>query len=197
MANDIPVDTGTEDGILLSQIAAGGAAALEELSRRYSRTIRSVAFRILAAEAEADEVVQDVLWKVWRRALDYDPQRGTVATWITVITRRRAIDRLRTRQAWLRAVAQHPRRDSQVLPEVGDQELLRGRLRRVRKAFRELPAEQRRVLALAFFRDMSQREIAKATGIPLGTIKTRTNAAKKRLQQTLGSGEGVERSAAA
>jgi RNA polymerase sigma-70 factor (ECF subfamily) len=197
MDNDIPVDTHVEDGALLSQIAGGASAALEELSRRYSRNIKATAFGILFDEGDTEEVLQDVLWKVWRRAPRYDPGRGSVAAWIFIITRRCAIDRLRTRKALLRAISQQPWRESLTLPEVQERELFRSRLLRVRKAFGELPVEQRHVLALAFFRGLSQREIARATGIPLGTIKTRTNTAKKKLQKSLGLEDGIESSAAA
>lgn len=184
MNHDLAVDSSTADGALLAQIAAGGSAALEELSRRYSRKIKAEAARILLDEGEAEEILQEVLWKVWQRAVDYDPQRGSVASWIFIMTQRHAIDRLRHRQARLRAVVRQPWRDS-CAPEVHDRELFRSWFARVRRAFRELSPAQRQVLALAVFRDMSHSEIAEATGIPLGTVKTRTTTAKKRLRQSL------------
>lgn len=184
MNHDLAVDGSTADDALLAQIAAGGSAALEELIRRYSQKMRAEACRILLDEAEAEEVLQEVWWKVWQRALDYDSRRGSVHAWLSIMTRRRAIDRLRHRRAWLRAVDRQPWREFCV-PEVHDRELFQSWFARVRRAFRELSPGQRQVLALAVFRDMSHSEIAETTGIPLGTVKTRSNSAKKRLRQSL------------
>ncbi len=179
------INSATADTALLSQIAAGGSAALEELSRRYSQKIKAEAFRILYDAGEAEEVFQDVLWKVWQRALLYDPRRGSVPGWISTMTQRRAIDRLRHHRVRLLAMVQQPWREPCAQPEVHGRELFPAWRRRVRRAFRELSPEQRQVLVLALFRGMTQTEIAEATGIPLGTVKTRTNSAKTRLRQSL------------
>lgn len=194
MNHDLAVDSSTADGVLLAQIAAGGSVALEELIRRHSGKMKAEASRILLDEGEAEEVLQEVWWKVWQRALDYDPRRGSVLAWLFIMARRRAIDRLRHRQARLRAVDRQPWRESWV-PEVHDRELFRSWFARVRRAFRELSPGQRQVLALAVFRDMSHSEIAETTGLPLGTVKTRTNSAKKRLRQSLNWEEPDEPSA--
>jgi RNA polymerase sigma-70 factor (ECF subfamily) len=180
------LDARAADCALLSRIAKGDPAALEELSRWYCRKIKAEAFRILFDEGEAEEVFQETLWKVWRRAVDYDPRRGSVASWISIMARRRAIDRLRQRKARLHAMVQQSRREPWAPPEVHGRELFRGLHLRVRRAFHELSPEQRQVLALALFRGMSQSEIADTTGVPLGTIKTRTTAAKQKLRQSLG-----------
>lgn len=185
MNHDLAVDDSTLDGVLIARIASGEAAALEELIRRYSRRVRAEVVRILLDEGESEEVLQEVWWKVWQRALDYDPSRGTVLAWLFIIAQRRALDRLRNRQARLRAVDRLPREETCALLEVHDRELLRSWFLRVRRAFRELSPGQRQVLALAVFRDMSHSEIAEITGIPLGTVKTRSNSAKRKLRQSL------------
>lgn len=175
----------TGDDVLLWQIAQGSSAALEELSRRYARRLRAEAARIVTDPADAEDVAQEVLWKIWRHARRYDPRRASVATWLMVMTRRSAIDRLRQRSRWHRFLAEQPRAAPQCPPDVLDRELFRSRILRTRRAFRELPPEQRWVVALALLRDMTQREIAAATGTPLGTVKTRTLSAKRRLRQSL------------
>jgi RNA polymerase sigma factor (sigma-70 family) len=185
MEDGFAIDGGTADAALLSQIAAGASAALEELSRRYSQKIKAEAFRILFDTGEAEEVLQEVLCKVWQRAASYDSRRGSVSSWIFIMTRRRAIDWLRHRRVRLRAEVQQPWQEPCVPLEVHDRELFPGWRLRVRRAFRELPPEQRQVLALALFREMSQSQIADITGIPLGTVKTRTSSAKTRLRQSL------------
>ncbi|MGH9360547.1 MAG: RNA polymerase sigma factor [Thermoanaerobaculia bacterium] len=153
--------------------------------RAFARRGQAEAARVLADPADAEEVAQEILCKVWRHACHYDPRRARVATWLRVMTRRCAIDRLRQRRRWLRFLAEQPRALPATPPEVLDRELLHSRILRTRRAFRELPPEQRRVVALALLRDMTQRAIAEATGTPLGTVKTRALAAKRRLRRAL------------
>lgn len=170
---------------LIRQIAQGDSAALEETSRRYQSFLRSEAFRILGDQDDAADVAQEVLWKIWRHAGAYDPSKASVSTWIGVLTRRLAIDRLRQRQRRLRLLDEQPRQNEAILPEAPERVHAEHRSRAVRSALRELPREQRKVLELMYFREMSQREIAQATGIPLGTVKTRAGMAVRRLRQVL------------
>jgi RNA polymerase sigma-70 factor (ECF subfamily) len=174
-----------DDRDLLRHIAAGSAAALEELSRRFLPLLRAEAGRVLGDRDEAEDIAQEVLWKVWRRAGEYDPARASAGTWLTVLTRRAAIDRLRQRQRHLRLVESQPRENSAVLPEAPESALVRSSFAPVRRAIRDLPREQRQILELTYFRDMSQREIARATGLPLGTIKSRAHLAMKKLRTSL------------
>jgi RNA polymerase sigma-70 factor, ECF subfamily len=176
----------TESDIeLVQQIAQGGSAALEELSRRYLAFLRSEAYRILGDPDDAADVAQEVLWKVWRHAGEYDPAKAGVSTWLGVLTRRLAIDRLRQRQRRLRLLDEQPRESEAILPEAPERLHADHRSRVVRSALRELPREQRKILELMYFREMSQREIANATGVPLGTVKTRAGLAVRRLRQVL------------
>ncbi|HKH47839.1 MAG TPA: sigma-70 family RNA polymerase sigma factor [Thermoanaerobaculia bacterium] len=170
---------------LVQQIAAGGSAALEELSRRYTPFLRAEAYRILGDPDDAADVAQEVLWKVWRHAGEYDPAKASVSTWIGVMTRRLAIDRLRQRQRRLRLLDEQPRESEAILPEAPERVHAHHQSRVVRRALRELPREQRKIVELMYFREMSQREIALATGIPLGTVKTRAGMAVRRLRQVL------------
>lgn len=159
--------------------------ALEELSRLYFPLLRSEAYRILGDSDDAADVAQEVLWKIWRHAGEYDPARAGVSTWVGVLTRRLAIDRLRQRNRRLRLLEEQPRESEAVLPEAPERVHSLDRSRVVRRALSGLPREQRKILELMYFRDMSQREIAQATGIPLGTVKTRAGLAVRRLRQAL------------
>jgi len=180
-----PVQNIQNEKDLLHQIAAGDAAALEALSQRFFPLLRAEAFRILGDRDDAEDVAQETLWKVWRRAGEYDAARAGVATWLTVLTRRAAIDRLRQRQRHLRLVESQPRESTEVAPEAPETALIRSSFAPVRRALGTLPREQRQVLELTYFRDMSQREIAQATGLPLGTVKSRVHLAMKRLRSSL------------
>jgi RNA polymerase sigma-70 factor (ECF subfamily) len=173
------------DSELVQQIARGGSAALEELSRRYLPFLRSEAYRILGDPDDAADVAQEVLWKVWRHASDYDPAKAGVSTWVGVLTRRLAIDRLRQRQRRLRLIEEQTPVSEAILPEAPERVHADHQSRAVRSALRGLPSEQRKILELMYFREMSQREIAQATGIPLGTVKTRAGLAVRRLRQVL------------
>jgi RNA polymerase sigma-70 factor (ECF subfamily) len=184
MSHDDAGGSHTADGFLFAQIAAGDDDALAALVRRFSQRVKAAAYRILSDEGEAEEIVQEVAWRVWQRASDYDQRLGSAATWILTLTERRAIDRLRQRRSRQRAEARQHRREA-CPPAILERELFPSCLLRVRKAFRELPPTQRQVLGLAVFRGMSQSEIAAAVGIPLGTVKTRTNSAKRKLRQSL------------
>jgi RNA polymerase sigma-70 factor (ECF subfamily) len=170
---------------LLSRIAGGEAAALEALSRRYLPLLRAEAGRVLGDVEEAQDIAQEVLWKVWRRAGEYDPARSAVSTWLTVLTRRAAIDRLRARQRHLRLVEAQPRESATALPEVADAVIVRSRFAPVRRALRTLPREQRQILEMTYVRDLTQREIAQLTGLPLGTVKSRVSLAIKKLRRSL------------
>jgi RNA polymerase sigma-70 factor (ECF subfamily) len=167
----------------LRRAARGEAEALRSLYERYSPTIFAVALRILTNRSESEEVVQDTFLEVWRRAGEYDPRRGSPIAWMVTIARTRAIDRLRARASQDRTLAQSVAPSSAFSPA----ELAEGRQarERVQAALADLPAEQRRVLELAYFEGLSQSEIAKKTGDALGTVKTRVRLGMEKLSATL------------
>ena len=174
------------DEELLVRIAAGDAEALGELHDAYGRTAFAVIYRMLSSPEAAEEVVQDVFHAVWRRAADYRADRGAVRTWLLTIARNAAIDWRRTkgkrveREVELDAAASRPS-DSSVEETV----ILSLRAERVREGVRALPAEQRDVLALAFWGGLTQAEIAERTGTPLGTVKSRVRLGMHKLRQHL------------
>ena len=178
----------TDDLALLRRVAVREEAALTELYDRYAPLLLAVVRRILGAAAEAEEVLQEAFFQAWLQADRYDPSRSSVSTWLVLIARSRALDRLRARRSHDRAAAAPaadpvaPRHES----SAGESRVLHSERReRVRGALAELPAEQREVLELAFFGGLSQSEIATTTGAPLGTVKTRALLAMKKLRQAL------------
>jgi RNA polymerase sigma-70 factor (ECF subfamily) len=175
------------DAVLVRQVAERRPEALGELYDRYAPLLTGLAFRVLGSRTDAEEVLQDVFLHVWNQAARYDPARSSVSTWLVLIARSRAIDRLRSRRVVERTLeaAQHESGDGHASPEGADNVLMAERRERVRRELAGLPAEQRQVLELAFFQGLSQSEIAGRTGIPLGTVKTRTLLAMKKLRQAL------------
>jgi RNA polymerase sigma-70 factor, ECF subfamily len=176
------------DAALVRQVADRRPDALGELYDRFAPLLLGLTTHILGSRGEAEEVLQDVFLQVWNRADRYDPSRSSVSTWLVLIARSRAIDRLRSRRVaerTLEAVQQQAPGGGHASPEAAENVLIRERRERVRSELAVLPAEQREVLELAFFQGLSQSEIAGRTGIPLGTVKTRSLLAMKKLRQAL------------
>jgi RNA polymerase sigma-70 factor (ECF subfamily) len=171
---------------VIARIARGERGALRIAYDAFAGRAMAIAVRILRSTEEAEEVVQETFVEIWRRAGDYRPERGTPAAWIGAMARSRAIDRLRERartESTLRTLASEPPREQDPLPSesaAGQQERTR-----VRAALAALPAEQRRTVELAYFAGLTQREIARATGEALGTVKTRIRLGMEKLADAL------------
>jgi RNA polymerase sigma-70 factor (ECF subfamily) len=180
------LDRGLLDRQLLGRLVARDEAALGELHDRYAPALEALALRILRDAAAAEEVVQEVFLHAWRRAGSYDPRRSSVSTWLVLVTRSRAIDHLRSRRV-VERTHDHVRHLAPLHePPAGARRVHEGeRRRRIRAELARLPAEQRQVLELAYYRDLTQSEIAASTGIPLGTVKTRTLLAMRKLRGAL------------
>jgi len=174
------------DRELMARVKAGDETALSDLYDRFSGTLNALALRVLRDTADAEEVVQEVFLHAWNRASTYDPKRSSVSTWLVLVTRSRSIDRLRTRQVVDRTHDQvrHQKKLHESPRASADVQKM-DRRRRIDAALAGLPDEQRRVLELAYFGGMTQREIAEQTAIPLGTVKTRTLLAMKKLRAEL------------
>jgi len=183
------------DAQLLAAIASGSPEASEALGALYdahARVVFGLAKRILGKQEDAEEVVQDVFAQVWRDAKKYDQSRATLAGWLVMLTRTRAIDKLRARKA-------RPDLDQandpvpilersfakSLTPEA--LALTNAEAARVGAALDELPGEQRKFIDLAYFEGLSQSEIAEHTGTPLGTVKTRMRTALHTLRAALTS----------
>ena len=176
------------DVALIRSIAERRPEALAALWDRHAPNLLALVRRILGEEAE--DVVQEAFVHVWNHAARYDPSRSSVSTWLVLITRSRAIDRLRHRQVVDRTHEASQREvppDGHASPEGVESVLTRERRERVRRELENLPPEQRQVLEMAFYEGLSQAEIAARADLPLGTVKTRTLLAMKKLRSALRS----------
>lgn len=178
-----------DDNALITLIVRADADALGELYDRYNRLVFSLAQASVGDPGTAEEITLDVFMRVWRRARTYQAEQSKVSTWLTSIARNRSIDELRRRGArpeqhsieWTElAPVAVPRTNG---PEVVAERAMQQQ--RVRAAIADLPEEQRQVVALAYFKGYTQREIAEGLGLPLGTVKTRIRLAMDKLRQAL------------
>jgi RNA polymerase sigma-70 factor, ECF subfamily len=175
------------DRALVARVEARDADALALLYDRYSSRLMGLAHKILGDTGEAEEVLQEVFLYVWRSASSFDASRGTVLAWLLVVTRSRAIDRIRARRPASRGalrsldeVAESPSRE-----DVEADSATRQWESLCRSAIEELPDEQRRVLELAYFGGLTHHEIAEKTGTPLGTVKTRVRLGLMKLRERI------------
>ena len=169
------------DEELVYRVAQGDERALSELYDRYSRPVYATGIRSLGDTHLAEELVQDAFTSVWQGAASFDPSRASFATWLYRVTRNRVVDLARRRQVRPVSVGDEPLREISGGPE--PEASVDGW--DVARALSRIPEEHREVLTLAYFEGLSQREISRRTGVPLGTIKSRTTAALKRLHQSL------------
>lgn len=169
---------------LAGALRRGDARALEAVHAQYGATVFGYLLHTLRDRAAAEDVFQQVLTEVWRRGATYDPRRASIVTWILTIARSRAIDELRRRRP-------EPH-DPDALPTTAvdapqDEVLDRWRMSHL---LAQLPVEERRLLELRFYGDLSQSEIAARTGLAMGTIKSRMVRGLERLR-VLMDAEGV------
>ncbi len=181
-----------EDEALIKAIVTGQSAALGTLYDRYGRLVFSLAYQIIQDDAVAEEITQEVFLQIWNKAGTFHGELGKVSTWMTSVTRHRAIDFLRRKH--IRPEGHRVEWDSS---EEGDTPEWVDPLnvvthvekniqnRAIRQAIAQLPKDQQQALALAFFQGLSHQEIAETTGEPLGTVKTRIRLAMQKLRQML------------
>ncbi|HUY82711.1 MAG TPA: sigma-70 family RNA polymerase sigma factor [Acidobacteriaceae bacterium] len=158
-----------EDLALLHQIQAGSQDAMAAFFDRYSKMVYSVALRVLNDSSEAEDVMQEVLLQVWRNPGAFVAGRGSLGGWLVVVTRNRAVDKLRRRKI-SDPIELFALPSSTNLEQESERALL---MEKVQTAMHTLPVEQKSALELSFFEGLSHTEIAKKTGEPLGTIKAR------------------------
>lgn len=172
-------DVGDEE--LVYRVAGGDDRALSELYDRYSRPVYATGVRLLRDVSLAEELVQDAFTNVWRRAGTFDSERASFATWLYHITHNRVVDLARKRKVRpislgedsLQTVPGGPEPEASV--DGWD----------VARALSRIPGEQREVLTLAYFQGLTHDEISQQTGVPLGTVKSRTTAALKKLRRAM------------
>jgi RNA polymerase sigma-70 factor (ECF subfamily) len=175
---------------LLARIAKRERRAFEELYTRYANILYATAMKFLKQDADAQDVVQDVFIQIWDKANLYDPAKGKPLTWALTLTRNRSIDRIRAIQRRSR-LRDDFEKETVMDESAGLREALSGvdaseKGQILRDAVGQLSAEQRRVIELAFFRGLTQSEIAEKLGQPLGTIKARARRGLMKLKDILG-----------
>ena len=179
-----PNPANSSDVELLHAIAARDDEALASLYDRYRLILFGLLLRILNSREEAEDVLQEVFLQIWRRARDFDEERGQPFTWMITVARSRAIDRLRVLAARHRLAASASHETEEVSDAAADavgseqREIVAG-------ALAQIPDEQRRTLMLAYFEGLTQSEIAARLDAPLGTVKTRMRSGMIRLRELL------------
>lgn len=178
-----------EDRALVARCAEGDRSALSALYGRYAPRLLAIGVRILHERREAEDVLHDVFLEAWKQAHRYDPERGSVAAWLSLRMRSRSLDRVRSAQR-SRSVplSEEP---ASLDPSTESSPEQAPMVHALREAMLALPEEQARVVLLAYFRGLSSTEIAKTLDIPVGTTKSRMAAAMSKLREALGEGENA------
>ncbi len=174
------------DSELLRWLKAGYSAALTVLYQRYVRLIYTVAMRILDNPQEAEDLTQEIFVTFWQKHT-YDPKRGSLSSYLCLLTRSRALDRRRSKGSYHRFLERYQQADSGIssaspFEQVSNQE----REQTVQRALQELPEAQRQILEMAYYGGLSQTEIAQRLQLPLGTVKTRSRQGLLKLRRLLG-----------
>ena len=178
--------TAADDQVAIERMARGDQSALGDLYDRHGRLIYSLALRVLRDQGDAEDVVQEVFLQAWREASRFDLTRGNVVAWLVMVTRSRAIDRLRRRQARPQlAATSEPDTRVDAGPRADVQMEWQSRAAEVRRALETLPLLQRAAVELAFFDGLTHAEIAEQLEVPLGTVKTRVRQGLLKMRDCL------------
>lgn len=166
---------------VLPRIAAGESDAMDECLQRYGGLVWTLANRMVRS-GDLEDAVQDIFVEVWRAADRFDSEKGKEATFIATIARRRLIDR---RRSDARQIDTSSLADATTAAAVPDQLETNDEAQHVRRLLGQLRSEERRVIELAVDFGMSQTEIAAATGMPIGTVKTNARRGMMRLRELI------------
>lgn len=183
--------TGDREKQLLRQVAGGDARALSELYDMYHLVIFRQLLGIVKQREEAEDLLQEVFNQIWSKAGTFDPDRGSVYTWMTTMSRNKGLDFLRSK-AHKRSQKTDYDPDDFILSGIPasdetplDETILAERSHLLKLALQQIPEEQQEVLKIAYFEGYSQSEIADQLGLPLGTIKTRMRQGMIKLESIL------------
>jgi RNA polymerase sigma-70 factor (ECF subfamily) len=175
------------DEDLMVLVQRGDARAFEALYDRHGSAAFSLAYRIAGNRSAAEDIVQEAFLSIWRSAVRYEPERGNLRSWMLSVVHNRAID-------WLRRSLQHDRRradaegieERSAARELTDAEAFRrDEAQTVRTVMERLPADQLRVVELAYFGGFTHSQIAEMLDMPLGTVKGRMRLALDKLREGL------------
>ena len=178
-----------DDLELHRRLSAGDRGAFDELYRRYAPTAYGLAYRVVGQQMLAQDVVHDAFMALWRAPEAFDPTRGAFRTFFLSLVHHRAVDTVRREERMRkrneRAANLETDYDEDVAEGVVEASYLGIRRKEVREAMKALPPEQQKVLELAYFGGRTQVQIANELDIPVGTVKTRTLAAMRKLRRAL------------
>lgn len=174
--------TSHEDSELVSRIVDGDRDALETVFRRYGGAVKSMALRVLRDETLAEDTVQEVFVKFWESPERFDPDRGSLRTFLLTIAHRRAVDTVRSEQARFTREEKVP---EDVPRSLEDEVWSRMVSDQVREAVESLSAGEREAIELAYFGHLSYVDVAHRLGLPEGTVKSRIRSGMRRLSLAL------------
>jgi RNA polymerase sigma-70 factor, ECF subfamily len=185
----VVLETDRDDLELHRRLSTGDRGAFDQLYRRYAGSAYGLAYRVTGQQLLAQDVVHDAFLALWRAPEAFDPARGAFRTFFLSLVHHRAVDTVRReerlRRRTERASNLEPVRGEDVAEDVVEESFLSERRKGVREALLTLPPEQRQVVELAYFGGLTQAVIAERLGIPIGTVKTRTLAAMRKLRRLL------------
>ena len=182
--------SGLDDEELMQRLAYRDLVAFRALYDRYGNLVYSAALRVVRDAQVAEDMVQEIFLRIWRKPESYVAQRGRFATWLTSVTRNRAVDEVRARGRRFRHETASPEEQERELP-ASDQDdpaltaELSDQRRLILAALAQIPAEQRQIIELAYFGGLTQQEIADRLSQPLGTVKTRIRLGMQKLRAAL------------
>jgi RNA polymerase sigma-70 factor, ECF subfamily len=167
-------------------LKTGNSSALGILYDRYGGIVYRLALKILADPPASEDLTQEVFLALWQKK-NYDPQRGSINSFLMTMTRSRAIDRIRSQGAKQRSAERWGQNleASPGAPSPLELASISERAQRVREAMQNLPERQRQVLEMAYYSGMSQSEIAQTLNTPLGTVKTQARQGLIKLKKLL------------
>jgi RNA polymerase sigma-70 factor (ECF subfamily) len=166
------------------RLIAGEEAALNEIYDQFASSVYGLALRVIGDARAAEDVAQDVFVCVWKRPDAFDPERGSLRTWLGTLAHRRAVDHVRREEARRRRAVNEASR-SQTAPDVEEMAMALVTAERVRAALATLPDDQRRAIQLAYFGGKTYRQVAEVLGIPEGTAKSRLRLGLRRIADAL------------
>jgi RNA polymerase sigma factor (sigma-70 family) len=173
------------------RLIAGEEAALTEIYDQFASFVYGLALGVIGDTRAAEDVVQDVFVGIWERPDAFDPDRGSLRTWLGTLSHRRAVDHVRREEARRRRAVKEASR-SQTTPDVEEMAMALVTAERVRAALDTLPDDQRRAIQLAYFGGKTYRQVAEVLGIPEGTAKSRLRLGLRRIADALDDERGAD-----
>jgi len=174
-------DAQAGDELLLSRVKGNDQQAMTDLFDRYGSMVYSVALRVLNDPGQAEDVMQEIFFQIWRNPDSFVQGRGSMGAWLAVMARNRAIDALRRRKPTESVDDVVLASPTNLASEIERNSLME----KVRQVMKDLPSEQQNSVKLAFFEGLTHSEIAARTGDPLGTVKTRIRSALMSLRKAI------------